>query len=405
LEDETMLKEMLIDFMADYGHDFTLCQAEAVCVEVVRYHALGGTYEHRRTLKHLTDADMAKLVEKKVTWRFRRSALTKGLWRALNMVVCNGKSVEDAAAIHQVSEEDLVYELDRLNELLRERMRAKAAKDKWQFNPINKKDYTRLAAKLQPFAKKLVTSRLAFLAKYDRGLCMEDLVNELWVEGCRVLQIRWHFPRESSRLNLARRAMTNRSVDLIKFHTDPKRAKIVGVITPDAEREEEWGSHQQLYERHMTTLSLDRPTASLDSREDCRTLHNLCADTSMEDAQDERASIEALEEDLPKKYHALIRIVAGCEIPSAFEEYIAANYPQSLEKMTLEQVRPAHWGDKRKPRDEDFDYRINYGRLFQLACNWLGLKETTVRRRVGPRLKRLMAEQASAPVYPVYAQS
>jgi len=387
-----MFKEALTEFIATYGRAWSLTQADAVCTELVRSHVMGGVWEMRRNLRGLTSRPMAKLLEEKIASQFTRTNGYRNLWRAIMDAICSSRSVRSVARRHKVSREDVYFIYDRLTGEQCDHMFRKAEAEEWCFDPINARQYSKLALKLKTFSKTMAYKRLQFVANYDRGICLEDFAEDLWMEGCRLLQLNWHITNEKIRLNLARRAIVNEALDLLHHHTHESRARLASVEV------ETDGPHRD-FERFVTTLSLDRPTHADAATVQELSLHNMCVDPqNEEEARHTWEVVRVLSRGLDDRYQTYLRIISLEIIPTEFEQYVENKYCKTLEEVTLDKKRPAYWKNGRKPKHEDFVRAVNYRKLSKLACGWLQINQNDLKRHLGTRLRRLIAEQGGTDV-------
>lgn len=123
-----------------------------------------------------------------------------------------------------------------------------------------------ITTELERFCRSVVRRRLCFIYKYDQGVAVEDLVNELVEVALKTIRKVEYEGNRLKAMNFARRAARNRAINIINFHTAEKRSRLIELENSSQEYQVKVVANDNL----THTRIAERSTEEVIERVSCR---------------------------------------------------------------------------------------------------------------------------------------
>lgn len=166
--------------------------------------------------------------------QYKRSA--KRIWKAVWSTLHN-LGTQEAAALYDVAVEDVDLVLSYMSEDALNVLLSTPSED---VKPnIDDREVAHMTTAVKKHARRM-GKRLCFIAMYDPAVDQEDLHQDLLVKALKTMydyenmQPWGGATYEEALLNKVRSGVSSGAADILKYHADPKRTRVVGLYTCDA---------------------------------------------------------------------------------------------------------------------------------------------------------------------------
>jgi hypothetical protein len=148
------------------------------------------------------------------------------LWRAIWSVAAGERDYVEAANYYKVNYDDMMWVTTRLSRAQRKLLVENARTIPWVRDPALK-EITKEVMTIKPYAKSYIYKNLKFIADYDHGTTLPDLVNDMLAQALAAAHRYSATVTDLKYLrNLAWRSAKNWAVSTIKRATTKGRARI-----------------------------------------------------------------------------------------------------------------------------------------------------------------------------------